>query len=44
MAGLALSDCQQRLLPSNLELQLYLHVNKDYWEAEDDNEIIEQNV
>ena len=31
-AGYALSDLRNRLLPSNLELQLFLKVNKRFWD------------
>lgn len=31
-AGFSLTDRRHRLFPSNLECQLYLHVNVEYWE------------
>ena len=38
--GYALSDRRRRITPANLEVQLFLHLNSDFWGRTDINEIV----
>ncbi len=42
IAGHAISDRRERILPANFEMYIFLHFNRDFWGLEDVNNVSTQ--